>query len=120
VLVTLKSLTSCPTPGANIDDPRGLLVFRGQLDQLNDIGEDRSYVRNVISAIEHVAVIFLFDVQLRGFSGSPGPSQSTMFGSFTFSSFAPSLRSTGPISRSVPSFPRLLALVDPSTEGVSA
>ena len=38
-------------------------------------------MRRVISAMDIVAPNFFFDVQFSGFSGSSGPSQSTMLGS---------------------------------------
>lgn len=45
-----------------------------------------TYVRNVINAIEATIVNFFLKLQFKGFIGSSGPSQSTIFGSVvTFS-----------------------------------
>jgi hypothetical protein len=103
----------------------------------------------VISAIEHVAVIFLLstsasnreklgtdleigpvdlsdggkeekvkDPNLVDWDGPDDPENPLNWTSKR--KITATCSSTGPISRSVPSFSRLLALVDPSTEGVSA
>lgn len=138
-------MTSCSTPGANMDDPRGL--FKNNVSkQLHSYQRARvgwcrcgvgagvgvNYVKKVIKAIETVALIFCFFVQFKGFSGSSGPSQSTIFGSREFSSFSIVVLSClGPDSRSSFSLIErfsssiwwiselLAAGVVPSTDGVS-
>lgn len=96
MLVTPKSWTSRGMPGANIEEPRGLLGT--WLAGVYELNWRVPYVSRVIRAIEHVVPSFFFDVQLSGFSGSSGPSQVTRFGSIFASSSL--LGCVGPLSRS--------------------
>lgn len=63
MLVISKSSTSWLTPGANIDDPRGLFEMHVSKLTLNEHRVSNYYVKKVINAIETVALIFCLLVQ---------------------------------------------------------
>lgn len=82
------------TPGANVDDAKGLYVrirvntpdgetslpFRSSSEE-SYRERRRTYVKKVIEEIKAMLIHFLLAGQFNGFSGSSGPSQLTTFGS---------------------------------------